>query len=171
MHARNYITLLTSGEPCPQQADPGDAQEWDPKQGFPTEAPQSPEFPSYKLKSLSGFCVDPRSRRLFAARFGGSAWMIQVCKCHDAYIVYSTCTTLCIYVYTRPWQASSRSLSDSECAKEHRLRRLCQKRKNGSCAVPEHIHEAWRKGGPEKEALIARLDELGWDRVSWLHLQ
>ena len=56
----------------------------------------------------------------------------------------------------------------TELAKEHRLRRICQRRKNGSLIVPESIHEQWKAGGTEKQKLMQKLDIVGWDRVSGL---
>ena len=56
----------------------------------------------------------------------------------------------------------------TDTAKEHRLRRICQKRRNGTLIVPQSVHEQWKAGGVEKQKLMDKLDSVGWDRVSGL---
>ena len=50
------------------------------------------------------------------------------------------------------------------CAMYHRLRRICQKKKNGTCLVPPEIQEQYKAGGASREALMEKLQELDCDK-------
>ena len=52
----------------------------------------------------------------------------------------------------------------SEAAKNNRLRRLCERKPSGRCHVPDEIHEAWKKGGMERQRLRDQLEECDWQK-------
>ena len=49
-------------------------------------------------------------------------------------------------------------------AKKHRLRRLCERKPSGKLNVPLEVHEMWRRGGVELEALLVALEEANFNK-------
>ena len=47
----------------------------------------------------------------------------------------------------------------SEAAKEHRLRRMCERKPSGKIHVPQEVHDTWLKGGDERRALRDMLEK------------
>lgn len=53
----------------------------------------------------------------------------------------------------------------TEAAKLQRLRRLCEIKPSGKCAVPESMHLKWKNGSKkEREALVDELEKAGWSK-------
>ena len=52
----------------------------------------------------------------------------------------------------------------TEGAKNNRLRRICERKPSGKCAVPDTIHEQWKAGGHKCQALMDILAESKWDK-------
>ena len=46
-----------------------------------------------------------------------------------------------------------------------RLRRLCEKKKNGKCNVPEMLHNMWSAGGAERDKLRVLFEEMELDKA------
>lgn len=46
-----------------------------------------------------------------------------------------------------------------------RLRRLCERKKSGKIQVPDALHEAWLKGGTDRDALRALLEAADFDKA------
>ena len=53
-------------------------------------------------------------------------------------------------------------------ASKQRLRRLCQKKADGTCQVPKEIHEQWAQGGQSREGLLKIFVENGMDKNAFL---
>ena len=58
----------------------------------------------------------------------------------------------------------------SECAAQHRLRRLCLRGKNGKLKVPLSVHEAYKAGGTPRDDLLAQLANLDYDKACFMLL-
>lgn len=52
----------------------------------------------------------------------------------------------------------------TEGAKNNRLRRICERKPSGKCAVSDAIHEQWKAGGHKRQALMDILAESNWDK-------
>jgi len=50
----------------------------------------------------------------------------------------------------------------SRAARNAKLRRLCQRRKNGSLAVPQWLHDLWKTGN--HTALALQYEEAGYNK-------
>ena len=46
-----------------------------------------------------------------------------------------------------------------------RLRRLCERKKNGQCKVPELLHSMWSKGGQDRDKLRVLFEQLDLDKA------
>ena len=56
----------------------------------------------------------------------------------------------------------------TSAAARQRLRRLCERRLDGSLAVPEDVHAAWKAGGSSREGLLKVYVGAGHDKASFL---
>ena len=56
----------------------------------------------------------------------------------------------------------------TEAAKFARLRRLCEMKPSGRCAVPQAVRERWKKGDKnEREAMIEEFEKANWSKETW----
>ena len=46
-----------------------------------------------------------------------------------------------------------------------RLRRLCEKKKNGKCKVPEMLHNMWATGGSDRDKLRVLFEQMELDKA------
>ena len=61
--------------------------------------------------------------------------------------------------------ASPQKPPTTEGAKQMRLRRLCEIKPSGRCAVPPEVHERWLKGGKsEREAMVEEFERAHWSK-------
>ena len=59
----------------------------------------------------------------------------------------------------------------TEGAKLMRLRRLCEVKPSGRCAVPTEVHERWKKGGKaEREAMVEEFERANWSKDPCWHI-
>ena len=56
----------------------------------------------------------------------------------------------------------------TSAAARQRLRRLCERRADGSLAVPEDVHAAWKAGGASREGLLKVYVGAGHDKSAFL---
>lgn len=52
----------------------------------------------------------------------------------------------------------------TEGARLNRLRRLCERKPSGKLLVPESIHQKWKNGGKDREALLDELERADWSK-------
>ena len=54
---------------------------------------------------------------------------------------------------------------ETEGAKLARLRRLCELKPSGKCAVSTELHQRWKRGDKhEREAMVEEFEKAGWDK-------
>lgn len=55
----------------------------------------------------------------------------------------------------------------TEGAKHARLRRLCEVKPSGKCAVPKEVHERWKKADKaERDAMVEEFEQANWAKDS-----
>ena len=60
----------------------------------------------------------------------------------------------------------------TEGARLARLRRLCEMKPSGRCAVPKEVHERWKSGTKEeREAMLEEFEKANWSRDLWIQIQ
>jgi len=53
----------------------------------------------------------------------------------------------------------------SEGGKLARLRRLCEVKPSGRCAVPQEVHQRWKKADKnEREAMVEEFEKANWPK-------